>query len=61
MDNLYMMGVPAAFGLLFEREPDLEGYFFALPEETQKAIINSSINSPEDDLRDTIERYRLKE
>lgn len=59
MFNQYY-GLPLAFGVLFQNEPDYKDYFFSLPEETQKALISEDLHSP-DDLRDCIERYKLKE
>ncbi len=56
--NGFMM--PVGIQQFFNGDSDLEGYFYSLPEETQKAIINEDIHS-EKSLRDCIERYKLKE
>ena len=48
-----------AFQQLFNNNSDLEKYFLSLPEDTQKALINEDLHS-ERDLRDCIERYKLK-
>ncbi|HEX2985663.1 MAG TPA: hypothetical protein VHO71_02495 [Caproiciproducens sp.] len=59
MDNLYY-GLPFGIGLLLRNDSELERYFFELDEETQQALIKEDIRSS-DDLRNCIERYRLKE
>lgn len=50
---------PIAFQQLFSNNSNIEKYFLSLPEDTQKALLSEDIHS-EDDLRDCIERYKLK-
>lgn len=56
--NGFMM--PIWIQQAFSGDSDLERYFHSLPEEVQKALINEDIHS-ERSLRDSIERYKLKE
>ena len=59
MDNPFY-AFPIGFGAIFRSDPDLEEYFFKLPEETQQELIDEDIHSARD-LRDCIERYKQKE
>lgn len=45
---------------MFDRDPDLKDYFFALPDETQQAILKEDVHS-EKDFYDCVERMKLKE
>lgn len=50
---------PVAFQELFNSDSNIEKYFLSLPEDTQKALLSEDIHS-EGDLRDCIEKYKLK-
>jgi len=56
--NFY--SIPYGMSQMFDRDPDLKDYFFALPDETQQAILKEDVHS-EKDFYDCVERMKLKE
>ncbi|WOC31082.1 MULTISPECIES: hypothetical protein [Caproicibacterium] len=61
MDNpLYAGQYPFLYSRFFNSTPDLQDYFLALPEDTQRAILSRDIQN-EDEFRDCIMEYKLRE
>lgn len=58
LDNNFAF--PIAFGALLNSDPEMERYFFQLPEEVQQQLLKDDVHSDQD-LRDRIEEYRLKQ